>query len=64
MAFLISLVIVLIVAGALMWLVEIAPFLDGQIKGFIRWIIIVFVVLYLLGILAGYTPLVTLPMRR
>ncbi len=72
MQFLISIVITIlivgVVAGALVYLVRIAPLIPQPIKDIIIWIIIVVAVLYLLSILVGMGSPVSLPafhsMRR
>lgn len=53
---LISLVIVLIVVGILLWLVntQLSAFIDGKILRIINVVVIIAVVLWLLGVLLGW----------
>ena len=64
MDFIVTLVIGLIVIGVLLWLLNICPFIDGEMKAMIRWVIIVVVVLWLLTMLLGYSHPVGLPWLR
>ena len=57
-----SIVLWLVIIGLILWVVNELP-LDGQIKKIIRVVVIVFVLLWLLGILIGYAPFVPMPMR-
>ena len=54
---LIQLVAVLLIVGALLWLVEQAPFVSPSMKPIIRWVIIAVVVLWLLTLFVGDIPL-------
>lgn len=58
----ISVVLVLIVLGVLLWLVETQIPMDGTIKKIIRVVVIVCVVLWLLGVF-GLVP-IDLPVPR
>lgn len=53
---LISLVVVLLIAGLIMYLVSIAPFVDARMKQIINFVIIVVVVIYLVQIFVGPLP--------
>ena len=53
---LISLVIVLIVIGVLLWLVNTYIPLDGKIKNIINAVVIIAVVLWLIAIFVGPLP--------
>jgi hypothetical protein len=59
---LIQLVAILLVIGALIWLVETAPFVSPSMKPIIRWVIIAVVVLWLITLFVGDVPI--LPLRR
>jgi len=59
---LIQLVAILLVIGALIWLVETAPFVSASMKPIIRWVIIAVVVLWLITLFVGDVPI--LPLRR
>jgi hypothetical protein len=61
MDFIISIVVVLIVVGVLLWAVSAMPWIDADFKQVIRIIIVVATALYLLGALTGYAPI---PLRR
>lgn len=50
----IGLIIWLLVLGLIAYLVEIAPFLDGTFKVFIRWALIAVGVVILISFLLGY----------
>ena len=57
---LISLVVVLIVVGVLLWLINRAPFIDATMKQIIFWVVIVVVVLWIissLGLLDGLSSI-------
>ncbi len=47
---LISVIVILIVVGVLLYFLQTAPFIDGQMKQVIRWLVIIVVVLWLLSI--------------
>jgi hypothetical protein len=56
---LISLVIVLIVVGVLLWAVNTfgASFIDGKILKIINIVVVIFVVLWLVSIFIGFGPI-------
>lgn len=54
---LIQLLIVLVAVGALVWLVEQAPFISPSMKPIIRWVMIAAVVLWLIWTFVGDVPL-------
>ncbi len=54
---LIQLVAIMLVVGAVLWLVETAPFVSASMKPIIRWVIIAFVVLWLVSVFIGDVPL-------
>lgn len=58
----IEIVVTLIIVGLLLWLVNMLP-LDGTIKQLIHGIVIVVVVLWLIGLLLGYSVLPRIPIR-
>lgn len=47
---LITVVIILLVVGVLLYFLQTAPFVDAQMKLIIRWIVIIVVVLWLLTV--------------
>lgn len=53
---LISLIVILIIIGILLWLVntQLGQFIDGKILKIINVVVVVFVVLWLLGVLLGW----------
>lgn len=53
---LISLVIVLVVIGVLLWAVNTLLPIDGKIKTVINAVVIIVVVLWLLSLFVGYLP--------
>lgn len=53
---LISLVVVLIIIGVLLFFVNKAPFIDGNIKQIITWLVIAVVVLWILSLFIGDLP--------
>lgn len=53
LALLISVILVLLVVGVLLWAVSALPFLDGNIKQLIRILVIVIAALWVIGLLAG-----------
>lgn len=57
---LIGLVVILLVIGVLLWAVESAPFISASVKPIIRWVIILFVVVWLLTVFLGHVQLPTL----
>jgi hypothetical protein len=52
---LISLVVALIIVGVLLWAVNAAPFIDANIKKIIYIIIVVFVVIWLVTSIFGFS---------
>lgn len=58
---LIHLVVILLVVGLILYLVQLAPFIDATMKQIIRWVIIVVVLIWLLTIFVGD---ITLPRLR
>ncbi len=62
MPFLIQVVVVLVIAGLLLWVVQQIP-MDATIARIIRVVVIVAVVLWLLSLFVG-PGLLTLPSRR
>jgi len=58
---LIHLVVILLVIGALLWIVEQAPFVSASVKPIIRWVIVAVVILWLLTVFVGD---ITLPRIR
>lgn len=61
---LIQLVVILLVVGVLLWLVEQAPFVSATMKPIIRWVIILFVVVWLISVFVGDIPLPRLGRAR
>ena len=61
---LISLIIVLIVIGVLLWLVNSYIPMDPKIKTIINIVVVVFVVLWLLNIFIGFGSLETVRVGR
>jgi hypothetical protein len=59
---LISLIVVLLVIGVLLWAINELPGIDPTIKTYIRILVIVAVVLWIASWLLGYAPLVP-PLR-
>ena len=53
---LISLIIVLVVVGELLWAVNTLVPIDGKIKMIINAIVIIVVLLWLLSLFSGYLP--------
>ena len=58
---LIHLVVILLVVGLLLYLLQLAPFIDATMKNIIRWIVIVVVVIWLVTFFIGD---ITLPRLR
>lgn len=53
---LLTIILVLVAAGVVLWLINKAPFIDASIKPFIFWMVIIVVVIWLLkasGLLAS-----------
>jgi hypothetical protein len=55
---LIQLVMILLAVGAVIWLVEMAPFISATMKPIIRWVILAIVVLWLISIFVGDIPII------
>ena len=60
---LISLVVVLIVVGVLLWLVNSYIPMDGTVKKILNAVVIIFVVLWLLQVLGLFSSLSTIRVR-
>jgi hypothetical protein len=58
---LLQLIMILLGVGALLWLVETAPFISATMKPIIRWVIVAIVILWLIDLFVGD---ITLPIRR
>ena len=58
---LLQLIMILLGVGALLWLVETAPFISATMKPIIRWLIVAIVILWLIALFVGDIPL---PIRR
>jgi hypothetical protein len=54
---LLQLVIILCIVGALVWLIETAPFISESMKPIIRWLIIAVVIIWLISVFVGDIPL-------
>lgn len=61
---LISLVVVLIVVGVLLWLVNSYIPMDGKIKQILNVVVVIVVVLWLLGSVFGVLPLADIRVGR
>ena len=68
--YVIYILVVLVLAGFILWAIGRAPFIDAEIKGYIHWVVIVLAGLFLLYFLyciimlmAGMAP-GHMPMRR
>ena len=60
---LVSLVVVLIVVGVLLWLTNSFIPMDPKIKQIINVVVIIFVVLWLLSVFLGGLPNIRIPVR-
>jgi hypothetical protein len=49
---------ILLAVGAVIWLVEMAPFISATMKPIIRWVILAIVVLWLISIFVGDIPII------
>ena len=57
---LLQLVMILLAIGAVLWLVESAPFISATMKPIIRWVIVAITLLWLIALFVGDIPLPTL----
>jgi len=48
---------ILLAVGAVMWLIETAPFISATMKPIIRWVIVAVVVLWLVALFVGDIPI-------
>ena len=53
MDYLITALIVIIVAAVFLWILGAAPFMDAELKAVARWLVLVICALYLLGLFLG-----------
>ena len=53
LSMLLAIVVVLLVAGVLLWAVGAMPWIDGDIKQAVKILVIVVVAIWIIGLLAG-----------
>ena len=62
---LLSLIVVLLLAGVFVFLVNRAPFIDAPWMSYIGWAVLVFVVVWIIGsMLGGFGPLTNIRIGR
>ena len=59
-----SLLLIIVVLGAFLWLIEIAPFISGGVKPFARWVVIAVVVFLLLDAIGAISYLKSITIGR
>lgn len=64
MELILSIVVLLILVGFTLWVLGSAPFIDAEMKGIIRWVILVLVGFWLLSMLLGYAEPIPFPRFR
>lgn len=56
LSLLITVVVILLIVGVLLWAIQAMPWIDADMKHVIKILVVVIVALYLIGLLAGAIP--------